>query len=140
MPDVILPDIRKIVVIHAPIEKVWHAVATSHGIAGWWMENTFEPVLGHEFMLHAGPYGDSRCKVTEFQPMSELGFDWDSDWHLTFRLRDLGDNNTEFVLIHSGFAGEKSTSFGQPHTVVHKIMNDGWEKIIKEKLPSYIQA
>jgi len=41
-----LPEIRKVVVLDAPIEKVWKAVATSKGIAGWWMDNTFEPVVG----------------------------------------------------------------------------------------------
>jgi uncharacterized protein YndB with AHSA1/START domain len=60
----LLPEIRKTVVINAPIAKVWKAVSTSDGISAWWMENTFEPGLGQEFVLHAGPYGDSRCKVT----------------------------------------------------------------------------
>ena len=140
MPDSLLPEIRKTVVINAPVEKVWKAVTTSDGIAAWWMENTFQPALGHEFTLHAGPYGDSRCKVTEFEPMIRLGFDWDSDWHLTFELRDLGDKKTEFTLIHSGFDAEKSTAFGQPHTAVREIMDGGWEKIVKEKLPSFIES
>ena len=140
MQDTLLPEIRKTVVINAPIEKVWKAVSTSDGIAAWWMENTFEPVLGHEFVLHAGPHGDSRCKVTELEPISRVGFDWNSDWHLTFELRDLGDNKTEFTLIHSGFDAEKSTSFGQPHTAVREIMDGGWEKIVKERLPSFIES
>jgi len=104
------------------------------------MENTFEPVLGQEFVLHAGPYGDSHCMVTELEPMSRVGFDWDIDWHLTFEVRDLGDNKTEFTLIHSGFDTGKSTTFGQPHTVVREIMDGGWEKIVKEKLPSFIES
>ena len=140
MQDTLLPEIRKTVVINAPIEKVWKAVSTSDGIAAWWMENTFEPVLGREFVLHAGPYGDSRCKVTELEPISRVGFDWNSDWRLTFELRDLGDNKTEFTLIHSGFDAEKSTSFGQPHTAVREIMDGGWEKIVKERLPSFIES
>lgn len=140
MPNTLLPEIRKTIVINAPVEKVWKAVSTSDGIAAWWMDNTFEPVLGHEFILHAGPYGDSRCKVTVLEPMSRLGFDWDSDWHLTFEVRDLGDNKTEFTLIHSGFDAEKSTAFGQPHTAVREIMDGGWEKIVKEKLPYFIES
>ncbi len=136
MQDSSLPEIRKTVVIHAPIERVWRAVSTSAGIAAWWMENTFEAVLGQEFVLHAGPYGDSRCKVTELEPMHKVGFDWDTDWHLTFQLKDLGDSKTEFTLIHSGFDADKSTTFGQPHTAVREIMDGGWENIVKEKLPS----
>ena len=140
MQDTLLPEIRKTVLINAPIEKVWAAVSSSDGIAAWWMENTFEPVLGHEFVLHAGPHGDSRCKVTELEPISRVGFDWNFDWHLTFELRDLGDNKTEFTLIHSGFDAEKSTFFGQPHTAVREIMDGGWGKIVKEKLPSFIES
>ncbi len=49
-----LPDIRKAVVLNAPIEQVWEKAATSDGIAAWFMPNTFEPKVGHEFILHAG--------------------------------------------------------------------------------------
>ena len=135
-----LPEIRQTVVINSPVEKVWKAVSTSEGIGAWWMENTFEPILGHEFVLHAGPYGDSCCKVTELEPMSRVGFDWDTDWHLAFELRYLGDNKTEFTLIHSGFDAEKSTAFGQSHNAVREIMDGGWEKIVKEKLPSFVST
>lgn len=133
-----LPEIRKTIVIEAPIERVWGAISTSQGIANWWMESTFEPTEGHEFVLHAGPYGDSKCKVTAVSPMTRVEFDWDTDWHLTFLLKDLGDNRTEFTLIHSGFDAEKSTGFGQPHAVVREIMDGGWESIVKEKLPSSV--
>ncbi len=132
-------EIRKTVMLNAPIEKVWKAVATSEGIAAWWMPNTFVPELGKEFILHAGPFGDSPCKVTELDPPNRLGFDWGQDWHLVFELKDQ-DGKTEFTLIHSGWDPEKVTEFGQPHTIVQGIMDDGWDKIVKEKLPSYIEG
>ncbi|KAF0993832.1 SRPBCC domain-containing protein [Geobacillus sp. TFV-3] len=135
-----LPEIRKTIVLNAPIEKVWKAVTTSEGIATWWMPNTFEPILGHQFVLHAGPFGDSPCKVTELDPPNLLGFDWGKDWHLTFVLKALEDGKTEFTLIHSGWDAEKTTEFGQPHTVVRKIMDDGWENIVNQKLPAYIEG
>jgi len=134
-----LPEIRKTIVLNAPIEKVWKAVATSEGIARWWMENTFQPILGHEFVLHTGHFGDSPCKVTELDPPHRLGFDWDEDWHITFELKELGQGKTEFTLIHSGWDPEKITRFGQPHPVVRGIMDGGWEKIVKEDLPAYIE-
>ena len=134
-----LPGIRKTIVIHAPIEQVWQAVSTSEGIKKWWMASTLEPVVGCEFVLHAGPYGDSRCKVTAVDPIARLEFDWDTDWHIAFQLKDLGDNRTEFTLVHEGFDAQKSTSFGQPHTAVREIMDSGWESIVKEKLPSSVQ-
>src|SRR5579875_596612 len=124
-----LPDIKHTVLLNAPIDKVWKAVATSEGIAAWWMPNTFEPVLGREFILHAGPYGDSPCKVTELDPPNLVGFDWDEDWHLQFQLKELEYGKTEFTLIHSGWDPDKSTKFGQPHSIVHGIMESGWDKI-----------
>ena len=135
-----LIDIRKTVVLHASIEKVWRAVSSSEGIAAWFMPNTFEPNVGEEFILHAGPYGDSPCKVTEMDPPNKLEFDWDKDWHITFELKKLEDNKTEFTLIHSGWDAEKSTKFGQPHPVVRDIMAQGWDKIVKKALPSYIEG
>lgn len=96
-----LPEIRKTVVLNAPIEKVWKAIATSEGIASWWMPNTFEPILGRDFILHAGQFGDSPCKVTEIDPPNRVGFNWGKDWHLTFELKKLEDGKTEFTLIHS---------------------------------------
>ena len=127
-----LPEIRKVVVLNAPKEKVWDAVATSEGIAVWWMSNTFEPVLGKDFILHAGQYGDSPCKITELDPPSRVGFDWDEDWHLTFELRELEDGKTEFTLVHSGWNTEKSN--------IREMMDGGWEKIVKENLPEYIES
>ncbi|HWO74500.1 MAG TPA: SRPBCC domain-containing protein [Bacillus sp. (in: firmicutes)] len=135
-----LPDIRKTLVINAPIEKVWKAVATSEGIAGWWMPNTFEPVLGQEFILHAGPYGDSSCKVTEIDPPNRLSFDWDKDWHVVFELKKVDEEKTEFTLIHSGWKAEEVTKFGQPHSKIRMVMDGGWEKIVKEALRAYIEG
>ncbi|MFD2443821.1 SRPBCC domain-containing protein [Bacillus sp. CGMCC 1.16607] len=134
-----LPEIRKTIILNAPIEKVWKAIATSEGIAAWWMPNTFEPVLGKEFILHAGAYGDSPCKVTEIDPPNRVGFNWGKDWHLAFELKQV-DGKTEFTLIHSGWDPAKATEFGQPHSVVRGFMENGWEKIVNESLPKYVEA
>lgn len=120
-----IPEIRKTIVLNAPIEKVWNAIATAEGIAAWWMPNSFEPVLGDEFFLHTGSFGDSPCKVTELDPPSRLGFNWGKDWHLAFALRNL-DGEVEFTLTHSGWDSEKVTEFGQPHTVIREVMENGW--------------
>lgn len=132
-----LPVIKKTIVLKAPIEKVWNAISTSEGIASWWMPNTFEPEMGKEFVLHAGPYGDSPCRVTELEPPHVVGFDWGKDWHLTMELREV-DGHTEFTLIHSGWDATKQTEFGQPHSIIRDHMSNGWEKIVMEKLPSVI--
>ncbi|MEK4249118.1 SRPBCC family protein [Paenibacillus sp. FSL W7-1287] len=132
-------EIRKVIVLKAPIDKVWKAVSTSEGIAAWWMPSTFEPVVGHEFVLHTGQFGDSPCKVTELEPPHRLSFNWGKDWQLTFELKELEEGETEFTLIHSGWDPDKVTEFGQPHTVIRGIMDGGWEKIVNEKLPAYVE-
>lgn len=130
-----LPEIRKTVVLNASLEKVWKAVSTSDGIASWWMKNDFKPVTGHEFLLHAGSYGDSHCKVTRIEEMKLIEFDWDKDWHIKFELKDLENGSTEFTLTHSGWDADKKTRFGQDHSAVRDVMNGGWENHIKQNLP-----
>jgi len=140
MTDPFQSEIRKVVLIHAPIEKVWKAVSTSEGMAAWWMPSTFEPILGHEFVLHAGQFGDSPCKVTELDPPHRLSFNWGKDWNLAFELKELEEGKTEFTLIHSGWSPDKLTEFGQPHTVIRDHMAGGWDKIVTEKLPAYLES
>ncbi|TVX99692.1 SRPBCC family protein [Cohnella terricola] len=132
-----LPDIRQTQIYNAPIEKVWAAVSTSEGIAAWFMPNDFEPVVGHEFHLEAGPFGKSPCKVTEIDPPNRLSFNWGKDWTLTFELIRQGDQ-TEFTLIHSGWSAEGVTEFGQPHAVVRENMNGGWIGMVR-KLGEYVE-
>lgn len=138
-----LPDIRKLVLINAPVETVWKAISTAESIASWWTSSTFEPILGHEFILHVGDLGDFPCKVTELDPpkprLGRVGFDWGKDWHLTFRLNRFS-TITEFTLIHSGWDVEKVTEFGKRHPMVRDMMDSEWEKIIKETLPTMIEG
>ncbi|WP_422658837.1 SRPBCC family protein [Paenibacillus sp. EC2-1] len=135
-----IPEIRKTVVLQAPIEKVWKAVATSEGMAAWWMPSTFEPTVGFEFTLHAGQFGDSPCKVKDIDPPYRVGFNWGKDWHLAFELKELEGGKTEFTLIHSGWDAEKVTEFGQPHAVIREVMNGGWENIVNKSLVHYVEA
>jgi uncharacterized protein YndB with AHSA1/START domain len=134
----LLPDIRQTQVLNAPIQKVWNAVATSEGIAAWFMPNNFQPIDGYEFVLNAGPFGDSSCKVTEIDPPTRLSFNWGKDWTLTFELVDL-EGKTEFTLIHSGWDPEKVTEFGETHALVRDRMSQGWAGISKS-LANYVEG
>jgi uncharacterized protein YndB with AHSA1/START domain len=133
-----LPDIRQTVVLNAPIRKVWDAVATSEGIAAWFMPNDFQPVEGYEFHLNAAQFGMSPCKVTVVDPPNRLSFNWGKDWALTFELTEL-DDQTEISLIHSGWDADKMTEFGAPHTAVRMNMAEGWAKL-KDALKAYVEA
>ncbi|MBW7458981.1 SRPBCC domain-containing protein [Paenibacillus sepulcri] len=133
-----LPDIRQTHVFNAPIQKVWDAVATSEGIAAWFMPNDFKPEEGYEFHLEAGPYGSSPCKVTEIDPPNRLSFLWGKDWTLTFELADLA-GKTEITLIHSGWDVDKVTEFGQSHTQIRENMAQGWAGLTAA-LGKYVEA
>lgn len=133
-----LPDIRQTQLFNAPIQKVWNTVATSEGIAAWFMPNDFQPELGYEFHLEAGPFGKSPCKVTELDPPNRLSFRWGRDWTLTFELADL-DGKTEFTLIHAGWDPEKVTEFGQSHAEVRERMSGGWVGLV-EALRKHVEA
>jgi uncharacterized protein YndB with AHSA1/START domain len=134
-----LPDIRQTMVFQAPIQKVWEAVSTSEGLAAWFMPNDFQPVVGHEFHLNAGPFGMSPCKVIEVDPPHRLSFRWGKDWAVTFELKELNKQQTEFTLIHSGWDANKVTEFGESHTIVRNRMDQGWAKLCKS-LGSYVEA
>lgn len=131
-----LPDIRQTIVLKAPIEKVWKAVSTADGIAAWFMPSDFQPEVGYEFHLEAGPFGKSPCKVTVIDPPNRLSFNWGKDWTLTFELADQ-QGETEFTLIHAGWTAGMVTEFGQPHEVVRGNMNGGWTGIL-QKLSGYV--
>ena len=93
----VLPDIRQSVLIDAPIAKVWEAVSTETGIAAWFMPPIgFQPVVGNEFKLNAGPFGMSPCKVTAVEPPHRLVFAWDKDWIVAFELEE-EDGKTRYT-------------------------------------------
>lgn len=133
-----LHDIRQTLVLNAPIQKVWDAVATSEGIAAWFMPNDFQPELGYEFHLEAGPFGKSPCKVTEIDPPNRLSFEWGKDWTLTFELIEL-EGKTELTLIHAGWDADKVTEFGETHKLVRERMANGWAALV-QKLRAYVEA
>jgi uncharacterized protein YndB with AHSA1/START domain len=134
-----VPDIRKTAVFHAPIQKVWEAVATSEGIASWFMPNDFEPKVGHEFTLQS-PFGPSPCKVLEIDPPHRLSFSWDESWRVSFELKEL-DGKTEFTLIHSGWGdpNEIIQKAGEKQSVIRDRMNNGWDRIVGDNLRKVVE-
>ncbi|PLS17277.1 SRPBCC domain-containing protein [Bacillus sp. M6-12] len=135
-----LPDIRKTTIFNASIEKVWNAVATSEGIAAWFMPNDFQPEEGAEFHLQ-GPFGPSPCKVLEMDPPNKLVFSWDVfGWHVSFELKEF-DGKTEFTLVHSGWgaADEIIPGAEQKQNDVRNTMENGWEPLVHNKLRKVVE-
>jgi len=120
-----LPDIKRTIIMDAPIEKVWKAISTSEGLAMWLMPNNFEPELGYEFTFRSKPKGNwdgiVHCEVKELNPPSRLGFTWcgnNLEQYVSFELIELDKNKTEFTLIHSGWSEE--------NVALREVMYDGW--------------
>ncbi|MCG7378261.1 SRPBCC domain-containing protein [Paenibacillus sp. ACRSA] len=132
-----LPDIRQQVLLHAPVSKVWEIVSTAQGMGRWFMPSDLEATEGHEFILEAGPFGQSPCKVIEVKPEHKLSFRWGKDWTLSFELEEQSEG-TQFTLIHSGWDADQLTEFGQAHAIVRERMEQGWAGIV-QKLAQEVQ-
>ncbi|WHX90752.1 SRPBCC family protein [Peribacillus simplex] len=136
-----LQDIKKTVILEAPIQQVWDTVSTAKGIASWFMPNDFQPKVGHEFHVQS-PFGPSPCKVTELDAPHRLSFSWDTDgWFISFILKEL-DGKTEFTLIHGGWK-EPETILPKPNeksSVIRDRMDHGWEQIVHAKLKKVVEG
>lgn len=136
-----LQDIKKTVILEAPIQKVWDTVSTAEGIASWFMPNDFQPKVGHEFHVQS-PFGPSPCKVTELDAPHRLSFSWDTDgWFISFLLKEV-DGKTEFTLIHGGWK-EPDTILPKPNeksSVIRDRMNQGWEQIVNQGLKKAVEG
>ncbi|MEK5069192.1 SRPBCC family protein [Sporosarcina sp. FSL K6-1508] len=131
-------EVRKNILINAQIEKVWEYVATAEGIGTWFMPNDMQPIEGKEFILQAGPWGNSACKVTEVNPPNRLSFEWGKEWLITFELKEV-DGQTELTLIHGGWNDENQTEFGESHAEVRSRMSGGWDGLVL-KLKHVVEA
>lgn len=120
-----LPDIKRTIIMEAPIQKVWNAIATPEGLAAWLMPNNFQSELGYEFTFQGKPMGKwdgiVRCKVMELNPPKRLGFTWfgnNMNLYVSFELMELEKEKTQFTLVHSGWSAE--------HAMLRERMYEGW--------------
>ncbi|MFE4240183.1 SRPBCC family protein [Peribacillus butanolivorans] len=136
-----LQDVKKSVILEAPIQRVWDTVSTAEGIASWFMPNDFQPKVGHEFHVQS-PFGPSPCKVLEIDAPHRLSFSWDTDgWIVSFILKEL-DGKTEFTLIHGGWK-EPDTILPKPNeksSIIRDRMDHGWEQIVNQKLKKAVEG
>ncbi|MFE0505779.1 SRPBCC family protein [Peribacillus butanolivorans] len=136
-----LQDVKKTVILEAPIQKVWDTVSNAEGIASWFMPNDFQPKVGHEFHVQS-PFGPSPCKVLEIDVPHRLSFSWDTDgWIVSFILKEL-DGKTEFTLIHGGWK-EPDTILPKPNeksSIIRDRMDHGWEQIVNQKLKKAVEG
>ncbi|MCP8970969.1 SRPBCC family protein [Ectobacillus ponti] len=141
MENQAVQDIQKTIVLEAPIQQVWEKVATSEGIAQWFMPSDLKLEEGYEFHLQS-PFGPSPCKVLKVEAPHQLSFAWDTDgWVVSFILKDLGDK-TEFTLVHGGWkqADVLLPKANEKSAIVRERMDYGWTAIVNEKLRKAIEG
>ena len=114
-------------------DKIWRALTSSHLIAEWLMENTFEPVVGHRFTFQATPVpgwsGTTNCEVLEVDRPRVLAYSWgdgsESDSGLktvvTWTLTPDG-SGTRVRMEQSGFRPQDERGYVG--------MGGGWPRIV----------
>ncbi|RXJ04319.1 SRPBCC domain-containing protein [Anaerobacillus alkaliphilus] len=136
------PDIRKVVLLNASIEKVWNSVATSEGISSWFMENDFKPEEGFEFTIHS-PFGPTSCKVLKVEEPNHVGITWgEAGWEVSFDLKQVEDQ-TELTMVHSGWGApdEKIQGPGPDMTnlQIRTTMDMGWDGLLNNGLRNAVE-
>lgn len=132
-----LPDIKKEIILNAPIDKVWNLITTAEGFASWFMPITGELILeeGHTVQI-TSPFGDVAFKIVHIDAMNEITYSWDTEgWFATFELAEV-DGGTKFTITHGGW-GEPDTvvaKAGKTNSEIHTLMNGGWDMIVNFKL------
>ncbi|MEW6494711.1 MAG: SRPBCC domain-containing protein [Cyanobacteriota bacterium] len=100
-------------------ERVWKAIANRRALAAWFMDNDFEPRLGHKFRFKPEQSGEDTiyCEVIELDEPRCLSYTWRGNFLcqptiVTWRLLPV-DGGTQLQLEHTGFESEV-TQFSQP--------------------------
>ena len=103
-----MAEIRHRVGVHAPIEDLYEAVATSKGIASWWTEHV-EDDAGGTIGVRFGGARAATMELIETQPPARLVWRFTQgpeEWlgtTATFDLRRHGDE-TVLLFTHGGWA------------------------------------
>jgi uncharacterized protein YndB with AHSA1/START domain len=105
-----IPSIKHVIVVNAPVQRVWEALTTPAEVASWLGSIGFEARLGHKFHFQTDPQGGwdgvTHSEITELSKLQRLVFTWYVPGapitHVSFTLRDLG-TKTEITLEHTGW-------------------------------------
>ena len=85
-----------------PIDRVWAAVSTPEGLAGWFPSKVdIEPRAGGTITFSGDPnVDDATGVVLAFDPLRQLTFTWGND-ELHFELAPVGGGMCRLVLINA---------------------------------------
>jgi len=147
-----------------PQEKVWQALTEPEWLGSWFMENDIEPTQGHYFTFRMKPQkgwdGITHCEVISVEPQKSIAFTYRGeatgekalacagvhsdtadkltkgifaklDTVLSFRLEPTC-GGTILSMEHSGYKGMKLV-------IISFIMQMGWKKQLRKRLPKVLE-
>jgi len=145
-------------------EKVWKALTEPKWLGNWFMENNIEPVEGHYFTFRMKPQkgwdGITHCEIIKVIPQKFISYTYSGeatgekalacagihsetadkltkgiftklDTVLSFTLEPVS-GGTLLTMEHSGFKGLKLA-------LISLIMQMGWKKQLRKKLPKVLE-
>ena len=117
--------IKREILIHAELAKVWEHISDPKKIAGWLMPNDFEERIGKAFSLDCNEHGIISCVVKEIVPSRKLVYSFESkatkvETLVTFTLTP-EEGGTRVTLIHSGWDALPPEEQG-----VSELFGEGW--------------
>ena len=144
--------------------KVWQALTDAKLLGTWFMKNDIKPELNHYFTFRMAPQkgwdGITHCEITAIEPLRHISYTYRGeatgekalacagihsgaadkmtkgiftklDTVLSFTLEPAG-GGTIVSLEHSGYSGLKLV-------IVSLIMQMGWKKQLRKKLPKLLE-
>ena len=138
-----MSDIRRSLLLEAPIELVWSYLTESDKLAEWLMPNTFQPIAGHDFTMRCAPMDGSsgivQAKVMEIEAPRRLVYSWIIDVPPleTLVAIDLKpeESGTRLTLVHSGWEGLADDAI---HVRERHAM--GWDHLLATALAAALAA
>ena len=151
-------------VLPYPQDKVWQALTDPQLLGSWFMENNIEPMQGHYFTFRMKPQkgwdGVTHCEIIAVEPQKHIAYTYRGeatgekalacagihsdtadklpkgiftrlDTILSFTLEPTC-GGTILRLEHSGYKGMKLV-------LISLIMQMGWKKQLKKKLPKVLK-
>lgn len=151
-------------VLPYPPEKVWLALTDAKLLGSWFMENNIEPTPGYYFTFRMAPQkgwdGITHCEITAVEPQKHIAY--------TYRGEATGEKALACAGIHSDAADkltkgifakldtvlnftleptcggtilsmEHSGYKGLKLVIVSLVMQMGWKKQLRKKLPKVLE-
>jgi uncharacterized protein YndB with AHSA1/START domain len=113
--------------INHPPAKVWRALTDPELHARWWAAGDVKAVVGHQFTLDMGPWGQQPCEVLAVETERLLSYSFAPgtlDTTITFTLEAEGAG-TRLHFEHAGFDLDSPLA-----KAAYDGMGGGWPKIL----------